>query len=55
MGILHGPVDVISSNSLADIRHKGSFEKSCKYLEIAKGEDYEIIAGGKGFTVSVSF
>jgi hypothetical protein len=34
----------------ANLRHKGSFDKVCKYLEIAKGDGYEIIAGGKGMS-----
>ena len=50
MGELYGSCDVCSiSICLAHCSHKGSFDKISKYLEIAKGNGYEIIAGGKGY------
>jgi hypothetical protein len=48
MGKLHGSIDVITLIIIANLRHKGAFKKLCEYLGIAKGEGYEIIAGGEG-------
>ena len=50
-----GPVMFHPCQSKIDFSHQGSFEKSSKFLELAKGEGYEIISGGKGVFLVLHF
>jgi 1-pyrroline-5-carboxylate dehydrogenase len=47
-GNFMGPVMCFPLSAHTNFSHKGSFEKSSKFLDLAKGDGYEIIAGGRG-------
>ena len=48
-----GPLMLSALSFFANYSHKGSFDKVVKYLEVAKEDGYEIIAGGKGLSHEV--